>query len=82
MAKFVSAPGAKGCKIAERFKKHNILINTTLCGEWAGSVWDKEANGCAMKKADTCNNHVMQNPKEYEKAFWQIKYIKVYQMGN
>lgn len=77
MAKFTSAKGGKGCNINERFNKHNIIINTTLCGEWAGSVW-KEADKCVARKADSCNEHVLANPEEYKDAFWQIKYIKYF----
>jgi hypothetical protein len=33
----------KQCLMKKRFQKHRVIINTTLCGQWAGiqSIWEK-----------------------------------------
>ncbi|KAK0633516.1 tat pathway signal sequence [Immersiella caudata] len=75
LAKFVSA----GCSISEAFKDQSIIINTSLCGDWAGNpaIWD--ANSECKAKAATCEEFVGENPEAFTNAYWIINEIKVFQ---
>lgn len=63
------------CDIDSHFKEHNIVFDTTFCGDWAGSVW---ASSTCASLADTCQNYVANNPAAFEKAYWLINSVKVY----
>lgn len=72
-AKFV---GEDGCNIDEHFKNHVIVINLTMCGDWAGNVWDQFPTCTA--KASTCNDYVMNNPKAFTDAYWLVNSVRTY----
>jgi hypothetical protein len=74
-------PAAKfqgGCNIEKMFKAQQIVMDTTFCGQWAGSdsVWKSSSCG---KKAATCNDFVRDNPSAFTEAYWKINDLKVYQ---
>lgn len=75
-AKFVGSPG---CDLDSFFRDHNIIINTTFCGDWAGApdVWDN--NPVCSARAATCQDFVANNPEEFSEAYWVINNISVYQ---
>ena len=75
IARFVGSPG---CDIDTFFRQHNIIFNTTFCGDWAGApdVWD--SNETCKAKANTCQEFVANNPQEYEEAYWEINNVSVY----
>lgn len=50
------------------FGQHNLVINTDLCGDWAGAL------------TPDCVNIVKNNPALYDQAYWEINSVKVYQM--
>ncbi|KAJ8092417.1 hypothetical protein PM082_023872 [Marasmius tenuissimus] len=62
------------CNISQHVRNHKLVINTTLCGSWAGSpnVW--ESSGCP----GTCEATVA-NPKNFDNAQWKIRSVSVYQ---
>ncbi|KAF2132935.1 glycoside hydrolase family 16 protein [Dothidotthia symphoricarpi CBS 119687] len=64
-----------GCDIAETFKDHQIVFDTTFCGDWAGVDWDK---GSCGKKAATCDDYVKNNPEAFVDAHWTVNALKVY----
>jgi hypothetical protein len=76
------APQAKfsgnGCNIDKHFKNHNIVFDTTFCGDWAGNVWG--SSSCASKAA-TCTDFVANNPGAFVDAYWLINSVKVYKQG-
>nr|VWO94478.1 Mixed-linked glucanase [Ganoderma boninense] len=37
-------PGGKNCDLAKHLDPHNLIINLTLCGSWAGNTF--KADGC------------------------------------
>ncbi|EFQ26508.1 tat pathway signal sequence [Colletotrichum graminicola] len=74
MAKF---NGGAGCDIPSHFKQQNLVFNIALCGDWAGKVWDQNAECKAL--APQCSDYVAANPQAFTEAFWLINSVKVYQ---
>ena len=51
-----------------QFKSMQMILNTTLCGDWASNTYPGGANACnAMAKSG-----------DLSKAYWSIDYIKVF----
>ena len=74
-------PSAKftgGCNIDKMFNQQQIIIDTTFCGQWAGSkdVWNA---GTCGKKAATCEEWVRDHPEAFTEAYWEINGMKIYQ---
>jgi hypothetical protein len=67
-----------GCNIDAHFMNHNIIIDTTFCGDWAGNVW---SSGSCAAKADTCQDYVANNPGDFVEAYWLINSVKVYKQS-
>lgn len=63
------------CDIPSHFQKHNMVIDTTFCGDWAGSTFGADPT-CAPK--GSCQAYVANSPGDFKNAFWSINYIAVY----
>ncbi|KAJ7069579.1 glycoside hydrolase family 16 protein [Mycena amicta] len=64
------------CNIPQFFPTgHNIIINLTFCGDWAGSASVYAASGCPS----TCNNYVDQNPAAFTDAYFEFNAIQIYE---
>ncbi|KIM37387.1 glycoside hydrolase family 16 protein [Hebeloma cylindrosporum] len=61
------------CHIPRFFSENNIIINLTLCGDWAGAVYGQ--SGCP----GTCIDHVNNNPAAFKDAYFDFAAIRVYQ---
>ena len=76
-------PTAKfeGCNVDQYFMNHNIVFDTTFCGDWAGatSVWGSSCQ--ASTGASTCQAYVGANPTAFTNAYWLINSVKVYSLG-
>jgi hypothetical protein len=59
-----------------QFNRHHLILNTTFCGDWAGEGFV----GPKGKGRDACNYFVAYNPKEFERAYWDINFIRTYQV--
>lgn len=59
------------CPVDEFFDSHSIVINTSLCGDFAGSLYP--SSGCP----GTCAEHVA-DPNNFKDAKWKINYVAVY----
>jgi hypothetical protein len=72
-----------GCNWDSHFKNQSIVINTSLCGDWAGKVWEQDQGGqgsCAkITGAKTCEEYVQNNPAAFQEAYWEIRSLKYYQ---
>ncbi|KAH9475564.1 putative glycosidase C21B10.07 [Psilocybe cubensis] len=66
-------PSTSSCDLAEHFEENNIIINLTLCGDFAGAVYP--ASGCP----GTCVDFVNNNPSAFQDAFFDFSSIRVYQ---
>ncbi|KDR71891.1 hypothetical protein GALMADRAFT_102381 [Galerina marginata CBS 339.88] len=61
------------CNLAQHFQANNIIINLTLCGDWAGNVYSQ--SGCPS----TCVDYVNNNPSAFTNAYFNFAAIRVYQ---
>ncbi|KAJ7154022.1 glycoside hydrolase family 16 protein [Mycena crocata] len=62
------------CNLAEHFVAHNIIINLTFCGDWAGQAAIYAQSGCPA----TCDDYVNNNPSAFTNAFFEFNSINVY----
>ncbi|KAG9122211.1 hypothetical protein FRC07_001509, partial [Ceratobasidium sp. 392] len=62
------------CDFPTVFGPHNIIINLTLCGDWAGQADVYRMSGCP----GTCIDYVNNNPAAFKDAYWDIASLKVY----
>jgi hypothetical protein len=60
---------------ATHFASHNLVVNTTLCGAWAGSVYAGGAGG-----ANACNDFVVSSGSSFADAYWAINAIDAYSL--
>ncbi|KAK5955112.1 hypothetical protein OHC33_003791 [Knufia fluminis] len=76
--------GVGNCTIDQHFQSHKIIFDTTFCGEYAGNpyVWKTDdANSCeASTGLATCDNYVANNPEAFKEAYWDVNYVRVYQL--
>ncbi|EIW65027.1 uncharacterized protein TRAVEDRAFT_25981 [Trametes versicolor FP-101664 SS1] len=69
---------SSGCDPSTFFSQHSAIFDTTLCGDWAGNVW--ESGGCAASTGvSTCEQYVQDNGSAFNDAYWEVNYVKVYQ---
>ncbi len=71
--------GGATCPISTHFASHNLVFDTTFCGDWAGKVWASDAKCAAL--APKCEGYVGKNPGVFSDAYWVVKDVKVYQVG-
>ncbi|KAI1262979.1 glycoside hydrolase family 16 protein [Xylariaceae sp. FL1019] len=64
------------CNIDDNFANHQLVFDTTFCGQWAGKVWDQDATCSAL--ATTCQDYVGANPSAFQDVYWLINSVKVY----
>ncbi|TFK48559.1 glycoside hydrolase family 16 protein [Heliocybe sulcata] len=60
------------CNVGSHFYDHSLVIDTTICGDWAGAAY--AASGCPK----TCADAVADN-SNFAHAKWNVNYIAVYQ---
>ncbi|PPR03985.1 hypothetical protein CVT24_008304 [Panaeolus cyanescens] len=64
-------PGSS-CPMSSKFGPHNIVINLTFCGDWAGSAYG--SSGCPL----SCNDYVNNNPSAFKDAYFDFQWLKIY----
>lgn len=70
------------CTMAERFKEHSIVFDTTFCGNYAGQTYFWEQTSCYKNNPEMypdCNSYVAKNPMAFQEAYWIVNSVKVYQ---
>ncbi|KAL8281122.1 hypothetical protein RQP46_006480 [Phenoliferia psychrophenolica] len=77
-----------GCSpISNYFHDLTMVINTDLCGTWAGTVWDTNlgyagqelAGSCKSQTGyDTCAEYVRAEGQDFKHAYWKIDSIAIY----
>lgn len=73
-------PLLSNCPGRKYFNTQRVVINTTLCGGYAG--WNfTHANGCPGNGLNDCENYVRKNPTAFREAYWDISSLKVYRQS-
>lgn len=67
VAVFTSA----SCNIPQHFNNHQLVFDTTLCGDFAGSAYPQ--SGCPGTCADA-----VADPSNFRFAKWKVNYVAVY----
>ncbi|KAF9239252.1 glycoside hydrolase family 16 protein [Melanogaster broomeanus] len=62
------------CNLATHFDANYIIINLTLCGDWAGNPSVYAASGCPL----TCIDYVNNYPMAFSEAYFQFSSINIY----
>jgi len=76
---------ASSCDPFKFFSQHTFIFDTTLCGDWAGSVWADsgipgQEQSCAQRTGvSTCEAFVRANGAAFQEAYWEVKSVKMYQ---
>ncbi|KAJ7485746.1 laminarinase [Mycena latifolia] len=63
------------CPIASKFGPHNIIINLTFCGDWAGQSSIYASSGCPS----TCVDFVNNNPAAFTNAYFEFASLRIFQ---
>ncbi|KII90462.1 glycoside hydrolase family 16 protein [Plicaturopsis crispa FD-325 SS-3] len=61
------------CDFSTHFGPMNIIINLTLCGDWAGNVFNQD--GCP----GTCVDYVNANPAAFVNAYFEFASLNIYE---
>lgn len=65
------------CDIDKFFHDQKIVFTNTFCGDWAGKVWGQDST--CSPSGNTCQEYVQYNPTQFQKAYWDVNSIRVYQ---
>jgi len=77
---------ASSCAPFKFFNNHHAIFDTTLCGDWAGAVWDVtgipgQGKSCAqITGVSTCEAFVRANGSAMSEAYWEVRSVKIYQL--
>jgi len=77
---------AVSCDPFTFFTNHSAIFDTTLCGQWAGAVWDTsgipgQEQSCAQRTGvSTCEAFVQANGAAMQEAYWEVKSVMIYQL--
>ncbi|KAI6032879.1 glycoside hydrolase family 16 protein [Pisolithus orientalis] len=63
------------CDFSTHFGPHNIIINLTFCGDWAGNSAVYSNSGCPSD----CVDYVNQNPSAFVDAYFTFNSLNIYQ---
>jgi len=69
--------GGSGCDADTHFFNMSLVLNINFCGNYAGSLW-RDSESCSQL-ASTCEAYVAKNPDAYTEAYWDVRYIDVYE---
>lgn len=59
---------------SDHFSDHNIIFDTTFCGDWAGATF---SSTCFPQ--NDCVSFVKYNPSEFSETYWLINAVEVYE---
>lgn len=67
---------ASTCDMQKYYGQHEIIINLSLCGDWAGETFG-QVSAC-QQTGVSCEAFVALNPSAFTNARWEIDYLRVY----
>ncbi|KAF5381838.1 hypothetical protein D9757_008357 [Collybiopsis confluens] len=67
------------CNLASEFQAHNVVINLTFCGVWAGLTSSWDITCAASTGVSDCNTYVDSNPAAFSNAYFEINSIRIYE---
>ncbi|KAL0063228.1 hypothetical protein AAF712_009830 [Marasmius tenuissimus] len=76
---------AGSCSPDRYFNRQAAIFTNTLCGDWAGGVWNNagvpgQEQSCAQRTGfATCEEYVRNNGGGMSEAYWEVKSVKIYQ---
>jgi len=76
---------ATDCDPSTFFYNHSAIFDTTLCGEWAGEVWNTtnvagQTESCAQLTGySTCDAYVMAEGSGFSEAYWEVQSVQIFQ---
>ncbi|TFK92998.1 glycoside hydrolase family 16 protein [Polyporus arcularius HHB13444] len=76
---------SSGCDAFKFFDSHSAIFDTTLCGDWAGNVWNSagtpgQEQSCAARVGvSTCEDFVRNHGSSFSDAYWEVDYVKIFQ---
>ncbi|KAJ7076012.1 glycoside hydrolase family 16 protein [Mycena belliarum] len=67
------------CKIEDFFAPQNLVIDITLCGQWAGIPANYQETCAGAGPTGICyNDNVVGSGSNYNEAYFELKYIRAY----
>jgi hypothetical protein len=69
---------ASSCNPSQFFDEQEIVIDITLCGDWAGVSTILEATCPALQGTNTCYTTYVLNPANYDNAYFEIASVKLF----
>ncbi|EAU92620.1 endo-1,3(4)-beta-glucanase [Coprinopsis cinerea okayama7 len=79
---------AATCDPFRFFRQQHAIFDTTLCGDWAGAVWNVggvpgQEESCAERTGfSTCEAYVRANGAAFAEAYWEVRSVKIYAERN
>ncbi|KAI6039626.1 glycoside hydrolase family 16 protein [Pisolithus marmoratus] len=71
------------CNMTQFFTPQNLVLDITLCGDWAGLSADYDPTCGTAGPTGLCYNDCVVGPgsPRYDTAYWDISYIRTYTTG-
>ncbi|RXW17418.1 hypothetical protein EST38_g8441 [Candolleomyces aberdarensis] len=79
---------AASCDPFRFFSDHHAIFDTTLCGDWAGGVWNAagipgQEESCAQRTGfATCDAFIRARGSAFQEAYWEVRYMQIYEESN
>ncbi|GAA6061807.1 hypothetical protein JCM10212_004863 [Sporobolomyces blumeae] len=66
------------CDTSKYFAAQHLVIDITLCGDWAGNNQTLAQTGCALTTEPLCYTQYVLNSSNYDNAYFEIPSVRVY----
>jgi len=69
---------ASSCNPSQFFQEQEIVIDITLCGDWAGVASILEATCPQLNGTNTCYTTYVLDPANYNNAYFELASVKIF----